>query len=279
METNRLGETCFGDCLSGNKGSGPVDGALDHEPIGNTSRYVSQHQNHTMMGFDAATSGVMAITSDQRREALRRLMLERGIRPKEWAIRAGANPNSIYNFLNGHSKSLNHETYVALAKAEKLPLWRLTGDTPELPSPTSVWVSGEVQAGEWREAVEWDSSLWYAVDVPLATRFRQQARALQVSGRSMDLLYQPGDVILWVSCYDFREPKNLDRVVVYSHRKDGMIEATVKEYREEATGRWLWPRSSDPTFQAPVNLFDLGSMVESVEIVGVVVGSYRAEIL
>lgn len=277
MQANNFCEANFGHFAVRNGSANPANGVLDHRHSENTLRRIAQYQKHITVGYGDVMSMAMTVTADSRREALRRLMLERGLRPKQWSVRAGVNVNSIYNYLNGHSKSLEHETYFRLATAEQLPIWRLTGERPELPSPTSVWVSGEAQAGTWRVFVEWDQSMWYAVDVPVPTRLRTSARAMQVGGRSMDLVYQPGDVVLWAACYDFRAPKNLDRVVVYRTRTDGMIEATIKEYREDATGRWLWPRSSDPTFQEPINLDQRLNDITSIEIVGIIVGSYRAE--
>lgn len=222
----------------------------------------------------------MELSPAERREILRIFIVGRGQRISQFAKAAGVNKNSIYNFLNGHSESLEDTTYKKLARAAEVPVWQLNGDQPETPSPTAVWVAGHVEAGAFRDAIEWDRSLWYQVDVPMPARFRGKAKALEIRGRSMDLVYPPGSVVVWVDVQDFRVPRHGDRVVVYAyHEDDSKIEATVKELREDGTERWLWPQSTDPSLQAPVNTIDPGPDIQSIEIKGIVVGSYRAEVL
>jgi SOS-response transcriptional repressor LexA len=229
------------------------------------------------MGSTHITLRAMERSADQKRDILRAYMNEFGLKPLTWAKQSGVNANSIYNFLNGHSQRLDPLTYAKLARTAQVPVWRLTGDTPEAPSPTSVWVAGHVEAGAFREAVEWDQSLWYHVDVPVPTRFRGKARGLEVRGPSMNLLYPPGTVVIWVPVLDFRVPRHEDRVIVYSYSDDDGVEATVKELREREDGRWLWPRSDHPDYQTPIDPTAPGRGVRNVEIAGIVIGSYRPE--
>ncbi len=220
----------------------------------------------------------MARTADDRREILRRFIKQRGLKISQWAKRAGVGENSIYNFLNGHSDSLDLRTYAKLARAEEVPTWRLSGDQPEAPSPTSLWVVGSVEAGAFREAVEWDESLWYAVDVPVPDRFRKLAKALEVRGTSMNLEYPEGSIAVWVDVMDSRAPAHEDHVIVYSYAADDSIEATVKELRIVNGKRWLWPRSSDPAHQAPIDADNPPSHVARIEIKGLVLGGYKPRI-
>jgi phage repressor protein C with HTH and peptisase S24 domain len=218
----------------------------------------------------------MERTPDERREILRAYIKENGLRISRWAKQSGVDKNSIYNFLNGHSNALDPRTYGKLARTAEVPVWRISGDTPEPPSPTSIWVSGSVEAGAFHEAVEWDRSRWYSVDVPVPERFRRRAKALEVRGFSMDLEYRPGAVVIWVDFLDFRPPRNEDHVIVYAHHEDGKIEATVKELRVDETGkRWLWPRSTKPEHQQPIDTDAPPAGVASIEIKGIVIGDYR----
>jgi SOS-response transcriptional repressor LexA len=217
-------------------------------------------------------------TPDEKREILRAFMKSRGLKVARWAKSAGVNENSVYNFLNGHSDGLDLRTYAKLARAEEVPVWRLSGDQPEPPSPTSLWVVGLVEAGAFREAVEWDQSLWYAVDVPVPDRFRRQAKALEVRGTSMNLEYPEGSIVVWVDQLDFRPAVNGDHVIVYSYAPDDAIEATVKELRVVEGKRWLWPRSSDPAHQAPVEAENPPANVARIEIKGIVLGGYRPRV-
>jgi SOS-response transcriptional repressor LexA len=219
----------------------------------------------------------MERTPDERREILRRFIQGRGLKIATWAKQSGVSANSIYNFLNGHSQALDLLTYGKLARTSNVRPWQLSGDDPEPPSPTSVWVCGFVEAGTWQEAVEWDSSRWYPIDVPVPSRFRGRSKALEVRGSSMNLEYQEGAVVVWVDMLDFRPPQDGDDVVVYSYgRDDGCIEATVKRYREIDGKRWLWPISSDPLHQAPVEIDNPGGHVDRIEIKGIVIGDYRS---
>jgi phage repressor protein C with HTH and peptisase S24 domain len=218
----------------------------------------------------------MERTPDERREILRAFIKEGSLKIARWAKMSGVDKNSIYNFLNGHSNALDPRTYAKLARTAEVPVWRISGDMPEPPSPTSIWVSGSVEAGAFHEAIEWDRSRWYSVDVPVPERFRRRAKALEVRGYSMDLEYRPGAVVIWVDFLDFRPPRHEDHVIVYAYRENGEIESTVKELRVDETGkRWLWPRSTKPEHQLPLEIENLPDGIASVEIKGIVIGDYR----
>lgn len=217
-------------------------------------------------------------TPDQRRDALRSFIQEQGISVASWAKRAGVSANSIHNFLGGRSNSLSVTAYGKLARVSGVPVWRLTGDRPEPPSPTAIMVAGHVQAGDYREAVEWNRDDWYSVDVPVPARFRPHAKALEVRGTSMNRVYREGAVVVWVDMLDSRPPRTGDRVIVYSHAIGDGVEATVKELRYHDGDPWLWPLSDDPAHQAPINPNDAPPGIDRIEIVGLVVGSYQPEI-
>lgn len=221
----------------------------------------------------------MEKTPDEKREILRRFIADNGLKIARWAKLSGVDKNSVYNFLNGHSQSLDLLTYGKLARGAKVPIWKLTGEEPEPPSPTTIWVAGKVQAGHFVEAVEWESSEWFAIDVPVPSRFRSRAKALQVAGESMNLEYKDGAIVIWVDMLDFRPPQEGDHVVVYAFDHHDLIEATVKELRHDENGkRWLWPRSTRPEFQTPICMEELPAHIRDVEIKGIVVGDYRPRI-
>jgi SOS-response transcriptional repressor LexA len=234
--------------------------------------------NHIMMGFPCDIPHDMNRTPDERRDILRRFMQQRGLKTARWAKESGVNANSIYNFLNGHSEALDALTYAKLARTAEVPSWKISGDQPEAPSPTSIWVAGHVEAGIWREAVEWDQSDWYSVDVPVAQRFRGRAKALEVRGNSMNIEYPSGSIATWIDMLDFRPPQDGDDVVVYMTRYDGMIEATLKRYRVLDGKVWLWPDSTDPLHQTPVNVEAPGDDIAEIVVKGIVTGSYRPKL-
>jgi SOS-response transcriptional repressor LexA len=262
----------------------PLDCVMDHAGDKSILRYATQAQNHTTMCGGIFKRRHMERTPDERREILRHFIQEQKAKDDDfnvqrWAKLSGVDKNSIYNFLNGHSKSLDGRTYGKLARTLQVPVHRLTGDMPEPPSPTAVWVTGTVEAGEFREAIQWDHSRWYAVDVPVPDRFRRVAKALEVQGNSMNLEYLPGSVVIWVDMLDFRPPRDEDHVIVYAYDVRGHIEATVKEYRITDGKRWLWPRSSDPAHQVPIDPDNPPEGIEAVEVKGIVLGGYRPRVL
>ncbi len=239
-----------------------------------------QPRNHIRMGPYAGTARAMERTPDERREILRSFMAERGLKAAGWAKKSGVGANSIYNFLNGESDALSPITYGKLARTAGVPVWKISGEEPEPPSATAVWVIGEVRAGVFVNAVERDPSQWYAIDVPVPPRFRKMAKALEVKGPSMNQDYPEGSIVLWVDMLNARPPRHLDHVIVYAHHMDGSIEATLKELRISADGhKWLWPKSDHPDFQQPLNVDQPGDHIADVEIAGLVVGDYRPRII
>ena len=69
--------------------------------------------------------------AERRREALAEFMGRRGLKAASWAKLAGLKtPNTLYNFLNGHSNSLHFDTARALAEAAHVTVPELFGDPP-----------------------------------------------------------------------------------------------------------------------------------------------------
>lgn len=218
----------------------------------------------------------MQKTPDQRRDILRAFIKANGLKIASWAKNSGVDKNSIYNFLNEHSQALDPRTYAKLARTAQVPAWKLSGDEPDPVNPTVVWVSGNIEAGVFKEAVEWERHEWFPVDVPVPTRFQGKAKALQVRGTSMNMEYPEGSIAIWVDALDFRPPRDEDDVVVYSYRRDGTIESTLKQYRIDERGeKWLWPRSYDPNHQSPVNTKTPPDEIAEIEIKGIVIGMYK----
>lgn len=144
----------------------------------------------------------------------------------------------------------------------------------------SLFVKGEVAAGVWKEAMEWERSDWVPyqggshIDAPVSARF-----GLVVAGESMNEVYPPGTILDCVSCLHagIEEIRSGQRVIVTRKRVDGEVEATVKEYQETEEGVWLVPKSRNPAFQQPIPLTADDPDIEETRIVAIVRGSYRPE--
>lgn len=232
---------------------------------------------------------------------------DKGTNPKRLAIDAGLNENAVRDIIVGNSKNPRIDTIRKIADALNCSVEELTASVPrpeEQPIGLGpVIVVGAVQAGIWRDAVEWPTEDQFVISVPPDDRYLGIKRfGLQVRGASMDRLYPIGTVLV---CVPFAEiggtPKTGDRVVCIRRNHDGLVEATVKEFVIDDQDRaWLWPRSHQPEFQQPWPLpadeipmtsdmghvpatvhagyFDLDEgAVPTVYIAALVTGSYRRE--
>ncbi|KXV17116.1 LexA family protein [Gluconobacter oxydans] len=148
---------------------------------------------------------------------------------------------------------------------------------------TQIEVRGDVQAGVWREAIEWPAVDRYAITVPIDTAYRGFHRyGLKVCGQSMNKVFPEGSVVVVINFGDLgRMPKTGDFVVAVQRcSKTDQFEATVKavQIRDDGTVI-LWPQSWDPAFQTPVVLpphdGSDNAGVPDVAIQALVVGSYQ----
>lgn len=283
VQTSPIGEVHGGNALRFEGGADALDEVCNHGLHKSTCGCAFQGQKHSPKCFFFATRLRVERTPDQKRETLRAFMAERS-KPGEkfnvqrWAKDAGVSKNTLYNFLNGHTEAMDHFTYRKLARAAGVPVHVITGEAPDVPPPTGIAVSGYVEAGYFREAVEWDASKWYAVDVPVPPRFRSLAKALEVKGPSMNKEYPEGSVVVWIDQLDFRPARDGDHVIVYAYSHDDQIEATVKELRVAGGKRWLWPMSHHPDYQQPVNTDTPPDSVREIVIQGIVLGGYKPRI-
>ena len=122
-----------------------------------------------------------------------------------------------------------------------------------------VPVVGVLQAGAWREAVEFPEDDQRLVEAPIPDTIdgiptrRLELQAFEVSGSSMNRIYPEGTIVYAASTMSYREPESDDRVIVIRRDKHGLVEATLKELIIGDDGKkWLWPRSYDPEHQAPL---------------------------
>jgi repressor LexA len=158
----------------------------------------------------------------------------------------------------------------------------LTGERQPMVAnqPQRIPVIGEVQAGVWREALEFDEGEKYSLAI--WGDGMERCYALRVAGDSMDKVYPEGHYVIVCPLPDY--PRGLatgDRVIV-KRQRDGIVEATIKELVVKASGAELWPRSSNIRYQSPISIhwpYDDPQKAanELVEIAGVVVASQNIE--
>lgn len=156
----------------------------------------------------------------------------------------------------------------------------IDGDMQAAKNGPQLYIKGEVAAGVWREALQWDQGDWVPYqggshfDAPEDARF-----GLKVVGESMNEVYPPGTILDCVATLhaDIRAYQSGQRVIVCRKRWSGEVEATVKELLFDGDQVWLLPKSRNPAFQSPILLNGPDDDIEETCIVAVVKGSYRPE--
>ncbi len=196
----------------------------------------------------------------------------------------GLQPSRVTEMIAGTRKIDSREVR-PLAEYLEWPeskIMNLISPGPLRPTPLgSIMVRGSVEAGHWREAVMWAEADWKPAPISPDARYPEARQfGLEVIGPSMDRLYPEGTILVCVSLQDYRgDPTPGQKVIVQRRALDG-FEATVKELGQDDAGQyWLWPRSNHPEYQQPWPIpkpNDFGEN-DDIQIVAVVVGSYRPE--
>ncbi len=187
-----------------------------------------------------------------------------------------------YQYIEKGERGLDPKYIKLAADALAIPESDFYEETVRI-NVSQVRVLGEVQAGVWMEAVQWDHSDTFEIPYGVPERFKSKAYGLRVVGDSMNLVYPDGTVVIVVPVWEYSdEIPSGKRVIVERRKKDGIVEATAKELEVINGHAKLWPRSTNPKFQQAVEIswpYDEPQKVgvETVEIKGVIIGSYRTE--
>lgn len=142
----------------------------------------------------------------------------------------------------------------------------------------TVQVRGQVEAGAWSEAFEWEESQCYDVAIPDDPALRPYAiYGAETRGPSMNRRYPEGTVIVFTHMIETQETVRVgSRYVVEREGPDGLREATVKTlWKDEEESFWLLPDSDDPRHQQPIALN--GDDGDTIRIIGRVVYSVHKE--
>jgi repressor LexA len=147
-----------------------------------------------------------------------------------------------------------------------------------------IFVRGAVQAGLFREALEWPRDDWETMHIPGNLPYAdKELQALKVCGASMNAWYPDGSYIVFVPTIQLSEgwlPATGQHVLVQRTNEWGEVEATVKEVAYEGKDLLLWPRSDDPAHQKPWRMkapkhIDPDDTSEPIRVTGLVVWAFR----
>lgn len=232
----------------------------------------AQSETHTVV-----LSGGMSDEAEEAREIARAFMRQAlevtGWKPYRLAKAAGLAPSTITRPLNDPEFKFTPKqtTLAKIGQAAALT-------PPKLPEPSAtvqvvnrrVPLVGEVRAGAWTEIPD-EPYVEDEIPVFLPDYDRASLFALRVAGKSMDLLYPDGCVVIAGPTAEIG--LRVGDIAVVRRRRAGLAETTLKEIVQETDGSYsLYPRSSDPSFQ-PIPLDDERHSDDGPEIIGVVVYS------
>lgn len=166
-------------------------------------------------------------------------------------------------------------TDLSMSRLEKIS--KILGCEPldlltERPQVRVLQVTGAVEAGAWRETVEWDRSDWYDIAIPeRSAPAHLTLYAAEVRGRSMARRYPPGSVVVFTDIVETREAPVYGRPYIVDRIDGDVRERTLKILKRGADGQaWLSPDTDDPGFEEfPV----LGSSTTEIRLVGPVIWS------
>lgn len=222
-------------------------------------------------------------------DEIEKRMKEKGTSPKRLALDAGLGATYVRDILAGNSLDPKAGKLSRIAAVLGCTLEDLLPSSGAVKSglqpvmTEQIVVRGQVQAGVWRDALEWPPSDFYTITAPVNPMYASLPRyALEVRGASMDRIFPDGSVVVVINFGDLgRRPQTGELVVaVQRSARTEEFEATVKAYQEREDGTIvLWPQSSDPEFATAITILpseqthEVGS--PDVTILGLVVASYR----
>lgn len=217
---------------------------------------------------------------------LKEIRSSKKISQTKLAEQIGTSRGVIVKLENGERR-LNETWLEKLSNVLGVTKAEILGEETQLPTGTNIMpVAGKVQAGAWQEATEIDPVEQEKVSVDLGPWREHELVSkmflLRAVGDSMNQADIPdGTLLVCLKLSDFwRDIKSGERVVAYCTDSAGLVEATVKEYRQDEDGTiWLVPRSSNLThrpFRIPPHEDDQSAHdlhhVEEISIHAVVLG-------
>lgn len=208
---------------------------------------------------------------------LKEFRKKRNLTQKDIGDILGVNPETVGRFESGLRK-LTFEHVETLSKKLKCQPYEFFPIEWHPIEAKKIKVIGFVQAGVWREAIQWDENDYYSMYIPGAEQYEgKNLYALEVRGESMNKVYPEGSCIICMPIFEYdKEIKSGLKVICQrTNPSTGEVEATVKEYVMTEDGSvYLVPHSTNPAFTSC--RMDTGECGET-EITAVVIGSYKKE--
>lgn len=147
-------------------------------------------------------------------------------------------------------------------------------------SDTSIYVT-DASLREVGERIAGLTALNLYVRFPILKQFSEkECFALVVSDESMNQVYPPGSIVVAIPIEQapnlIKPGSNVIAVREDLENRSGNVQNFIREFRVDNSGRlWLWPRSSEPKHQIPIELQDSNA---GISILALIVASLRVEL-
>jgi len=207
---------------------------------------------------------------------LRSRMAAEGFNQKSLARAANLNETAVRDILKGRSQNPRIDTLEALARTLGCSVSELTGRgraTPPANWTDKIDVIGATGGGVVRNSVVRPPDDWYPIVAPKDSRFENRPRfALEVEGEASGRFYRDGDLLICVHPEELGRGFSAgDRLVVRVPTSGRESQFVVGEFQTDKEGQsWYWLGSGGEGRMSK-------SDAPGIEIIAVVVGSYRRE--
>ena len=219
---------------------------------------------------------------------LEQLMIEQGKSASALSLAIGGGREAVRMILTGRSKNPRSDTLTKLARELGVSLQYLLGETDEkgqapalsmqLSEGPGLKIRFRVQAGAFYPVYESDEPIGIC-NLPINDRFPPEEQwGEEVVGDSVDMIYPHGSILHVVSIAGTGYMPRNGQLVIVAHQKDsGLMERTVKRVYRQGNRYEMVGMSTNPKWNEPIAIPEGESEHETIAIVGLVIGGYRAE--
>ncbi len=205
------------------------------------------------------------------------------------SLAAGLDMNFLRDLKSGRNKNpavskiANIAAVLGTSVDDLMAAAGIEGGQSGIRTPQIVFtkVVGEVEAGAWREAIEWPRERQFEIPLLRIAKYPDaRTYGLRLAGDSMDRYYPlPNTIVICIPFLDIDRTPLPGEVVIAQRQRHDLFEATCKVFTLVGDAAYLEPRSSNPA-HAPVRLArnkaELQQARQKKESVAVIEGAMEA---
>ena len=231
----------------------------------------------------------MARETPRKRHWLEDALTDRGFTRRELAQHLGLQPPRITEMIKGERQIKPDEIagiadFLGIPRTLVLDLATNRDQTFRLQpiaGKRPILKKGRVAAGVWLEQWELPVDEQEPIYAPAPSDKYPGLYALVVEGPSMNQRFPEGTTLIVAPFREYSGPLQTGLYVICQRQRGVEFETTVKELVIEDERYWLWPRSTHPDFQQPLEVGSPSDWHEEFDtdveivIIGVVVAVYQ----